>query len=142
MEAGNRCFDLRVPEETNRKIVDHISDINLTYSDISREYLIREGISPQFIIKTGSPMKEVLDYNLDKIKKSNILKKLNLKKSKYFLVSAHREENISSHNFSKIVNLLNHLSKTYEIPIIVSTHPRTRKKINSTKLVFNQKYFF
>ena len=102
MEAGNRCFDLRVPEETNRKIVDHISDINLTYSDISREYLIREGISPQFIIKTGSPMKEVLDYNLDKIKKSNILKKLNLKKSKYFLVSAHREENISSHNFQKL----------------------------------------
>ena len=142
MEAVNRCFDLRVPEETNRKIVDHISDINLTYSDISREYLIREGISPQFIIKTGSPMKEVLDYNLDKIKKSNILKKLNLKKSKYFLVSAHREENISSHNFSKIVNLLNHLSKTYEIPIIVSTHPRTRKKINSTKLVFNENIFF
>ena len=94
METGNRCFDLRVPEETNRKIVDHISDINLTYSDISREYLIREGISPQFIIKTGSPMKEVLDYNLDKIKKSNILKKLNLKKSKYFLVSAHRRKYI------------------------------------------------
>ena len=142
MEAGNRCFDQRVPEETNRKIVDHISDINLTYSDISREYLIREGISPESIIKTGSPMKEVLDFNLSKIKKSKILNKLKLEKFKFFLISAHREENISSDNFKKFVDILNYLSENYKIPIVVSTHPRTRKKIDSNNLKFNENILF
>ncbi len=142
MEAGNRCFDQRVPEETNRKIVDHISDINLTYSDISRQYLIREGISPDSIIKTGSPMKEVLDFNLSKIKKSKILNKLKLEKFKFFLISAHREENISSNNFKKFVEILNYLSENYKIPTVVSTHPRTRKKIDSSGINFNKNILF
>lgn len=127
MEAGNRCFDQRVPEETNRKIVDHISDINLTYSDISREYLLREGLAPDRIIKTGSPMFEVLNYYKPKIEKSKILKSLKLKAESYFLISSHREENINSENFTKLVELLNWLAKTYKLPIIVSTHPRTKK---------------
>lgn len=126
MEAGNRCFDQRVPEETNRKIVDHISDINLTYSDIAREYLLREGLLPDRIIKTGSPMYEVLNYYKSKIEKSQILKTLKLKAYSYFLISSHREENIASKNFTKLVNVLNWLAYTYKLPIIVSTHPRTR----------------
>ena len=134
MEAGNRCFDERVPEETNRKIVDHISDINLTYSDISRDYLLREGLCPDKVIKTGSPMLEVLNFNKSKIKNSNILNKLNLISEKYFLVSAHREENINSSNFEKLFNSLNLIANLYNLPIIVSTHPRTKHKINKSKI--------
>lgn len=133
MEAGNRCFDQRVPEETNRKIVDHISDINLTYSSIAREYLLAEGLSPDRIIKTGSPMYEVLHYYLKQIQDSNVLERLNLEKEKYFLVSAHREENIESpRNFIGLIDSLNAIAATYKLPIIVSTHPRTRNKIEST----------
>ena len=135
MEAGNRCFDQRVPEETNRKIVDHISDINLTYSDIAREYLLREGLLPDRIIKTGSPMFEVLNFYLPKILKSSALKDLNLNKIKYFLVSAHREENISSdRNFKNFISLLNKIAKEYNFPVIVSTHPRTKNMINEKKV--------
>lgn len=137
MEAGNRCFDQRVPEETNRKIVDHISDINLTYSDISREYLINEGFPADRIIKTGSPMFEVLDSNINSINSSSILKKLKIEQYKYFVVSAHREENINSKNFIKIVNCLNKIAEKYNLPVIVSTHPRTRNKINETAVEFN-----
>ena len=137
MEAGNRCFDQRVPEETNRKIVDHVSDINLTYSSIAREYLLREGLPADRIIKTGSPMFEVLGANMTKIDGSDILSRLSLKKEKYFVVSVHREENINSDNFEKLVNVLNIVAKKYEIPIIVSTHPRTRNKINETRSKFN-----
>ena len=137
MEAGNRCFDQRVPEETNRKIVDHISDINLTYSDIAREYLLKEGISADRIIKTGSPIYEVVHAYADKIDASKVLDKLELKKGKYFLVSAHREENINSENFLKLVDSLNTIAETYKLPIIVSTHPRTRNKINETGVEFN-----
>jgi UDP-N-acetylglucosamine 2-epimerase len=130
MEAGNRCFDQRVPEETNRKIVDHISDINLTYSDIAREYLLREGLPADRIIKTGSPMFEVLIHYLESIKKSDILTRLNLEQYKYFVVSAHREENINDEsNFTGIVTSLNLIAEKYNLPIIVSTHPRTRKRI-------------
>ena len=132
MEAGNRCFDQRVPEETNRKIVDHIADINLTYSDIAREYLIREGLPPDRIIKTGSPMYEVLNYYMPKIIQSNVLSKLGLEKEKYFLVSAHREENIDSDkNFFALIDTLNQIANTYKLPIIISTHPRTRKRLES-----------
>ena len=132
MEAGNRCFDQRVPEETNRKIVDHISDINLTYSDIAREYLLREGLPPDRIIKTGSPMNEVLHFYYDKIQSSPALTKLNLNKDKYILVSAHREENInSSENFLKFISIINYLADEYNLPVIVSTHPRTLKMINT-----------
>jgi UDP-N-acetylglucosamine 2-epimerase (non-hydrolysing) len=131
MEAGNRCFDQRVPEETNRKIVDHISDINLTYSDIAREYLLREGLSADRIIKTGSPMFEVLNHYLPSIEGSDVLKRLGLEKHKYFVVSAHREENISSDsNFTNLVSSLNLVAEKYDLPIIISTHPRTRKMIN------------
>jgi UDP-N-acetyl-L-fucosamine synthase len=137
MEAGNRCFDQRVPEETNRKIVDHISDINLTYSDISREYLLREGMSADRVIKTGSPVYEVVHAYADKIDASKVLDKLELKKGQYFLVSAHREENINSENFLKLVGSLNAIAETYKLPIIVSTHPRTRNKINETGVEFN-----
>ncbi len=130
MEAGNRCFDQRVPEETNRKIVDHIADINLTYSSIAREYLLREGLPADRIIKTGSPMYEVLHHYLPKIKQSNILETLGLEKQKYFVVSAHREENISSdQNFYGLLNSLNAIAEKYDYPIIVSTHPRTRKRL-------------
>ena len=132
MEAGNRCFDQRVPEETNRKIVDHVSDINLTYSSIAREYLLREGLSSDRVIKTGSPMYEVLRKNLSKIKESNVLDNLGLEKYKYFIVSSHREENISNpENFTGLINSLNQLADKYDIPIIVSTHPRTRNMINN-----------
>ena len=138
MEAGNRCFDQRVPEETNRKIVDHIADINLTYSDIAREYLLREGLNPDRVIKTGSPMFEVLMSHADYIKSSNVLEKLGLEKNKYFIVSAHREENIESDKcFSKLVNMLETVASKYNYPIIVSVHPRTRKKIESKGIIFN-----
>jgi len=137
MEAGNRCFDQRVPEETNRRIVDHISDINLTYSSIAREYLLREGLPADRIIKTGSPMFEVLNANMEQIDSSEVLLKLNLEKGKYFVVSAHREENINSGNFDKLVNTLNLIAEQYQYPIIVSTHPRTRNKINEEGIEFN-----
>lgn len=138
MEAGNRCFDQRVPEESNRKIVDHISDINLTYSDIAREYLLREGLPADRIIKTGSPMFEVLNKHLKKIESSNILKKLNLEKVKYFVVSSHREENINSEkNFNDLMNSLNLIAEQFKLPIIVSTHPRTRKMIESKQVKVN-----
>jgi len=138
MEAGNRCFDQRVPEETNRKIVDHISDINLTYSDIAREYLLREGLQPDRIIKTGSPMFEVLNHFMPKIQASDILQKLQLEKHKYFLVSAHREENINSkQNFDRLFFTLNTMAEIYGFPIIVSTHPRTRNKIEESIIQLN-----
>ncbi len=132
MEAGNRCFDQRVPEETNRKIVDHVADINLTYSSIAREYLLREGLSPDRVIKTGSPMFEVLNKFKSKIDTSEVLKNLNLEKHKYFVVSAHREENISNpKNFDGLMASLNTIAKEYNYPVIVSTHPRTRNMLNS-----------
>ncbi|MGX9133222.1 non-hydrolyzing UDP-N-acetylglucosamine 2-epimerase [Rummeliibacillus sp. JY-2-4R] len=138
MEAGNRCFDQRVPEETNRKIVDHISDINLTYSDIAREYLLKEGLPADRIIKTGSPMFEVLHSRKDDIEKSDILNQLNLEAEKYLLVSAHREENINSEeNFKDLVESLNEIAERYCYPVIVSTHPRTRKKIIEKGIAFN-----
>jgi len=135
MEAGNRCFDQRVPEETNRKIVDHISDMNLTYSDIAREYLLREGLSADRIIKTGSPMFEVLNYYRDAIQSSDVVKRLSLEKEKFFVVSSHREENINSEkNFKGLIENLNLIADTYHFPIIVSTHPRTRKMIEEKKV--------
>ncbi len=135
MEAGNRCFDQRVPEETNRKIVDHVSDINLTYSSIAREYLLREGLPADRIIKTGSPMFEVLHHYLPEINKSDILSKLNLEENKYFVVSAHREENINSEkNFKGLMDSLNLIAEKYGYPIIVSTHPRTKKMIDTKQI--------
>lgn len=135
MEAGNRCFDQRVPEETNRKIVDHISDINLTYSSIAREYLLKEGLPADRIIKTGSPMYEVLISKKDEIEQSNILEKFNLEKNKYFVVSAHREENINStENFKSLMKSLNIIAETYNLPIIFSTHPRTQKMIDKMEI--------
>lgn len=133
-EAGNRCFDQRVPEETNRKIVDIISDINLTYSKISKDYLISEGFPADQIIKIGSPMREVLNQNMGKINSSSILKDLNLEKDKYFVVSFHREENIDSTNFNEFLTTLNNLGDIYKLPIIFSTHPRTLKKLESQKI--------
>lgn len=138
MEAGNRCFDQRVPEETNRKIVDHIADINLTYSDIAREYLLKEGLPADRVIKTGSPMFEVLQSRKKDIEESDILKRLDLQKGKYFVVSAHREENINSElNFLDLVASLNEVAKKYRMPIIISTHPRTQKMIESKNIQFN-----
>ncbi len=143
MEAGNRCFDQRVPEESNRKIVDHISDINLCYSDIAREYLLREGLPPDQVIKTGSPMFEVLAEQMDKVSASTILKTLDLEDETgaakpYFVVSAHREENISSAaHFERLVQILNRVAETYQAPVIVSTHPRTRKMIEAKGAQFN-----
>ncbi len=135
MEAGNRCFDQRVPEETNRKIVDHISDVNLTYSDISREYLLEEGLSADRVIKIGSPMYEVLNKFLPKIITSNITDKLELTKNKFFVVSAHREENISSpRNLKGLIDSLNQIAELYNYPIIVSAHPRTRNMINDKNI--------
>jgi UDP-N-acetylglucosamine 2-epimerase (non-hydrolysing) len=135
MEAGNRCFDQRVPEETNRKIVDHTADINMTYSDIAREYLLREGLSADRIIKTGSPMFEVLNHYLPEIKSSSVLEKLKLEKGKYFVVSAHREENISSDkNFRGLMESLNIIAEKYGYPVIVSTHPRTRNMIEKKQI--------
>jgi UDP-N-acetyl-L-fucosamine synthase len=138
MEAGNRCFDQRVPEETNRKIVDHIADINLTYSDIAREYLLREGLPADRIIKTGSPMFEVLNSRKEDIENSNILSKLGLEKDGYFVVSAHREENINSEvNFLNLVDSLNTIADVYKLPIIVSTHPRTRNMLDQKGVKLN-----
>ena len=133
MEAGNRCFDERVPEETNRRIVDHIADINLTYSDIAREYLLREGLPADRIIKTGSPMYEVLHRQRDKIERSDVLERLDLERGNYFVVSAHRDENISDdENFFDLVDTLNAVATTYQLPLIVSTHPRTAKRIRES----------
>ena len=135
MEAGNRCFDQRVPEETNRKIVDHISDINLTYSDIAREYLLREGLPADRIIKTGSPMFEVLNHYHDSIQSSDVVKRLGLEKEEFFVVSSHREENINSEkNFNGLIESLNQIADQYHFPIIVSTHPRTRNMIEAKKV--------
>jgi UDP-N-acetylglucosamine 2-epimerase (non-hydrolysing) len=138
MEAGNRSFDQRVPEEINRKIVDHTADINMTYSSIAREYLLREGLPPDFIIKIGSPMSEVLNYYKNQINSSSILSKLGLIENEYFLVSAHREENIDSPKlFNQFIDMLNLLATDYQKPIIVSTHPRTQNKISSANLNLN-----
>ena len=135
MEAGNRCFDQRVPEETNRRIVDHIADMNLTYSDIAREYLLREGLPADRIIKTGSPMFEVLNHYKPEIEKSDVLSRLNLEEGKYFVVSSHREENINSEkNFNGLIESLNHIAEKFGFPIIVSTHPRTRNMIEAKKV--------
>ena len=143
MEAGNRCFDQRVPEETNRKIVDHISDINLTYSDIAREYLLREGLSADRIIKTGSPMLEVLTHYLPAIKLADVLQRLNLEEGKFFIVSAHREENINSEkNFKGLMEALNLIAEKYGYPVIVSTHPRTRKMIEIKKVTMRPEIQF
>ena len=140
MEAGNRSFDLRVPEEINRRIVDHTADINLTYSTIARDYLLREGLPPDQVIKTGSPMYEVLHHYMPQIKSSDVLKRLGLNASAYFVVSAHREENIESEkNFAKLVRLLNALAELYDMPVVVSTHPRTRKRIEKEHTSFHSK---
>ena len=141
-EAGNRCFDLRVPEEINRKIVDHTADINITYSSIAREYLLNEGIRRDMIIKVGSPMKEVINFYKDKIDNSPILDELNIKKYQYFLASFHREENVDSGNLLKFIEILNLLVEKYNIPIIVSTHPRTRNKLEQSKCIINKKVNF
>lgn len=141
MEAGNRCFDQRVPEESNRKIVDHISDINLCYSDIAREYLLREGLPPDQVIKTGSPMLEVLTEQMPKVKRNTakVLKAMGVSKGKYFVVSAHREENIAEErHFLNLVECLNEIAKEYKLPIIVSTHPRTRKMIEKKGVKFDK----
>ncbi|MGD1945213.1 MAG: non-hydrolyzing UDP-N-acetylglucosamine 2-epimerase [Croceivirga sp.] len=143
MEAGNRCFDQRVPEETNRKIVDHVADINLTYSDIAREYLLREGLPPDRIIKTGSPMYEVLGQFKSKIEASNVLKDLGLEKEKYFVVSSHREENINNPiNFEGLLKSLDLIAEKYDYPIIVSTHPRTRKMLDEKKVQAHENVLF
>jgi len=138
MEAGNRCFDMRVPEEINRRIVDHTADINLTYSAIAREYLLREGLPPDQVIKTGSPMFEVLSYYRHKIDESDVLRRLSLDSEGYFLISAHREENIESdNNFAKLVEVLNSVANDYNLPVIVSTHPRTKKRIDAVGVQFH-----
>jgi UDP-N-acetylglucosamine 2-epimerase (non-hydrolysing) len=138
MEAGNRCFDQRVPEETNRKIVDHISDINLTYSDIAREYLLREGLPADRVIKTGSPMFEVINSRREDIEKSDVIERLGLEEGKYFVISAHREENINSEvNFLDLFESLNAVAEKYKMPLIISTHPRTRKMIEAKGIKFD-----
>ena len=140
MEAGNRCFDQRVPEEINRKIVDHVADINLTYSDIAREYLLREGLPPDRVIKTGSPMFEVLNHYAPKIDASNVLSRLGLLPLDYFVVSAHREENIEpDRNFDNLVKILNGLAENYGKRVIVSTHPRTRNRVNKLGVTFHKR---
>lgn len=140
MEAGNRCFDQRVPEETNRKIVDHTADINLTYSDIAREYLLREGLPADRIIKTGSPMFEVLNSREEDIRNSDVLERLDLKEAEYFVVSAHRDENINSdENFRDLIDSLNAVAALYELPVIVSTHPRTKKMLEAKGIVMHEK---
>ncbi len=139
MEAGNRCFDMRVPEEINRRIVDHTADINLTYSSIARDYLLREGLSPDMVIKTGSPMFEVLHHYLEGIETSDVLTRLGLEAGQFFVVSAHREENIDSDkNFLKLVNVLNTVAANYGLPIIVSTHPRTQKRVDAMGIEFHK----
>lgn len=138
MEAGNRCFDLRVPEETNRRIVDHTADINLTYSTIARDYLLREGLPPDQVIKTGSPMYEVLHHYMPQIRASDALSRLELEAGRYFVVSAHREENIESdHSFTKLVQVLNAVAEDHDLPVVVSTHPRTRKRVEATGARFH-----
>ncbi|MDI7158288.1 UDP-N-acetylglucosamine 2-epimerase (non-hydrolyzing) [Leptospira santarosai] len=138
MEAGNRCFDQRVPEEINRRIVDHTADVNLTYSSIAREYLLKEGLPSDMVIKTGSPMFEVLNYYKEGILNSKILEKLNVSEGEYFVISAHREENIDSdRNFSKLVDIINTIAEIFKIPVIISTHPRTQKKINALNISFD-----
>lgn len=138
MEAGNRCFDQRVPEETNRRIVDHTADINLTYSSIAREYLLREGLPPDQVIKTGSPMFEVLTHYSERINASDVLQRLGLHQGDFFVVSAHREENIESdRNFSKLVQVLNKVAEVYGLPVIVSTHPRTQKRVEAMGAQFH-----
>ena len=138
MEAGNRCFDQRVPEETNRRIVDHTADVNLTYSSIARDYLLREGLPPDLVIKTGSPMFEVLTHYRPRIEASDVLTRLGLEAEGYFVVSAHREENIeSTQSFTKLVAVLNAVAEDYDLPVIVSTHPRTQKRIDTTGTVFH-----
>jgi len=137
MEAGNRCYDFRVPEEINRKIVDHTSDVNLVYSDIAREALLREGLSPDLIIKTGSPMYEVLNFFRDKIEESDVLERLSLKRENFFLCSLHREENVDSEERLKsYVSIINYLNEYYNLPVIFSTHPRTRKQLEKYDLSF------
>ena len=139
MEAGNRCFDQRVPEEINRRMVDHAADINLTYSSIAREYLLREGLPPEMVIKTGSPMNEVLSHYRKGIDASNVLSSLGLQESGFFVVSAHREENIESdQNFGKLAKLLNAIAETYHLPVIVSTHPRTQKRVDAAGKTFHE----
>lgn len=138
MEAGNRCFDFRVPEEINRRIVDHTADVNLTYSEIARDYLLREGLPPDQVIKTGSPMREVLEFYSENISSSEIVNELKLEPNKYFIISAHREENVdSSDNLLKIIEMLNELAFRYSYPIIFSTHPRTRKRLKSLGITAN-----
>lgn len=138
MEAGNRCFDMRVPEEINRRIVDHTADINLTYSTIARDYLLREGLSPDMVMKTGSPMFEVLNYYRQGIDQSDVLQRLGLEKGNFFIVSAHREENIDSDkNFLKLVDVLNTVAAHYDLPVIVSTHPRTQKRVDAMGVEFH-----
>ena len=139
MEAGNRCFDMRVPEEINRRIVDHTADINLTYSTIARDYLLREGLPPDMVIKTGSPMYEVLNHYREGIEASDVLERLGLEAGKFFVVSAHREENVDSDkNFLKLVDVLNTLAEHYGYPVIVSTHPRTQKRVDAMGVTFHQ----
>lgn len=138
MEAGNRCFDLRVPEETNRRIVDHTADINLTYSTIARDYLLREGLPPDQVVKTGSPMFEVLNHYRSQIVASDVMTRLDVQPGKYFVVSAHREENIESDkSFKKLVAVLNAVAENYQLPVIVSTHPRTQNRVNATGVEFH-----
>lgn len=138
MEAGNRCFDMRVPEEINRRIVDHTADINLTYSTIARDYLLREGLPPDMVIKTGSPMFEVLNYYRDGIESSDVLARLGLEENRFFVVSAHREENVDSErNFLSLVETLNEISEKYDFPVIVSTHPRTMKRVEAMGVKFH-----
>ncbi|UQY34402.1 UDP-N-acetylglucosamine 2-epimerase (non-hydrolyzing) [Pseudomonas fulva] len=138
MEAGNRCFDMRVPEEINRRIVDHTADINLTYSTIARDYLLREGLSPDMVIKTGSPMFEVLTHYREGIDASDVLQRLGLEEGKFFVVSAHREENIDSEkNFRKLAETLNQVAAHYDLPVIVSTHPRTQKRVDALGVTFH-----
>ena len=140
MEAGNRCFDQRVPEEINRRLVDHMADINLTYSSIARDYLLAEGLPADMVIKTGSPMFEVINTYKSGIYSSNVLTKLNLEKNMFFVVSAHREENIDSDtNFLKLINSLNIIAETYNFPVIISTHPRTQKRIDALSVEFHSK---
>jgi UDP-N-acetylglucosamine 2-epimerase len=135
MEAGNRCFDFRVPEEINRRIVDHIADINLTYSEIARDYLLREGLPPDQIIKTGSPLREVIEHYWEKIKSSDVLTKLGLSEHRYFVVSLHREENVDAPaTLQRLLGLLTHLAEKYAMPVIVSTHPRTRQRMDALGL--------
>lgn len=143
MEAGNRCFDFRVPEEINRRIVDHIADINLTYSEIAREYLLREGLPPDQVIKTGSPMREVIEHYGTGIEASDVLARLGLDKHRYFVVSSHREENVDSpHNLRRLFEVLNALAERYDEPVIVSTHPRTRKRMDALGLQAHDKVVF